>query len=70
VNEFFYGHSIVFLYWFHNRKESTYVLGKINLLVVLQQCWYFLRAFEGVENSIFCLPFGSCMMYKGTASEN
>jgi hypothetical protein len=39
------------------------------LLLFLLLVWNFLHAFEGVESSIFCLPFGSCMVYKGTASE-
>ncbi len=40
------------------------------LLLLLLLVWNFPHhAIEGVESSIFCLPFGIDMLYKGTASE-
>jgi hypothetical protein len=38
-------------------------------LLLLLLVWNFLHAIEGVESSIFCLPFGIGMLYTGSASE-
>jgi hypothetical protein len=41
---------------------------ELMILLVVLHC-NFHHAFEDVEDSIFWSSFGSCMLYKGTASE-